>query len=61
MNPAFWGRLSWAVVHVDLSEGVHMISNLVDCDPEEIENGMQVEVVFDEVNDQITLPNFRRS
>ena len=60
VNPAFLGRLPWAVVDVELVEGVHMISNLVDCDPDEIEIGMEVQVVFEDVNDEITLPKFKR-
>jgi len=47
------------VVEVELEEGVHLISNLVDFDPEKIEIGMAVEVVFEEVNDEITLPKFK--
>ena len=60
VSRAFEGRLSWAVVDVKLEEGVHLISNLVDCDPEEIEIGMAVEAVFEEVNAEITLPKFKR-
>ena len=60
VSRAFVGRLPWAVVEVELEEGVHLISNLVDCDPEKIEIGMAVEVVFEEVNDEITLPKFKR-
>ncbi len=40
-------------------EGVHMISNLIDCDPDAIEIGMAVTVVIEEVNDVITLPKFK--
>ena len=36
-----------------------MISNLVDFDPERIEIEMDVAVVFEEVNEEITLPKFR--
>ncbi len=60
VSRAFVGRLPWAVVEVELEEGVHLISNLVGSDPEEIEIGMAVEVVFEEVNDEITLPKFKR-
>ena len=60
VNPAFVARIPWAVVDVELDEGVHMISNLIGCDPEEIEIGMDVTVVFEEVNDEITLPKFKR-
>ena len=59
VSPAFVGRLPWAVVEVELEEGVHLISNLVDCDPEDIEIGMPVEVVFEAVNNEITLPKFK--
>ena len=60
VSRAFEGRLPWAVVDVELDEGVHLISNLVGCDLEEIEIGMQVDVVFEEVNSEITLPKFRK-
>ncbi len=60
VSRSFVGRLPWAVVEVELEEGVHLISNLVGSDPEEIEIGMAVEVVFEEVNDEITLPKFKR-
>ncbi len=59
VNPAFRERLPWGIVDVELAEGVHMISNLVDFDPERIEIGMDVAVVFEEVNEEITLPKFR--
>ena len=61
VNPAFRERLPWGVVEVELEEGVHLISNLVDCDADDIEIGMEVEVVFEAVNDEITLPKFRRA
>ena len=60
VSRSFEGRLPWAVVDVELEEGVHLISNLVNCDSEEIEIGMAVEVVFEEVNAEITLPKFKR-
>ena len=60
VSRAFEGLLPWAVVDVELDEGVHLISNLVGCDLEEIEIGMQVDVVFEEVNSEITLPKFKK-
>ena len=61
VSRALVGRVPWAVVEIELEEGVRLISNLVDCDPEAIEIGMDVEVVFEKVNDEITLPKFRRA
>ena len=60
VSRAFLGRLPWNVVEVEMEEGVHLVSNLVDCDPEEIEIGLAVEVIFEAVNDEITLPKFKR-
>ncbi|PKN60285.1 MAG: hypothetical protein CVU53_03890 [Deltaproteobacteria bacterium HGW-Deltaproteobacteria-11] len=55
----FWSDLPYALGMIDLAEGVRMISNIVECDPEQLENGMELEVVFDDVTDEITLPKWR--
>ena len=47
------------VAWVDLPEGIRMNTNLVECEPEEVQIGMEVEVVFRDVTDEITLPYFR--
>ena len=47
--------LAW----VDLPEGIRMQTNIVDCDPENVHIGQDVEVVFKAVTDDITLPYFR--
>ncbi len=47
--------LAW----VDLPEGIRIQTNIVDCDPETVAIGQQVEVVFRKVTDEITLPYFR--
>jgi uncharacterized OB-fold protein len=47
-------------VLVELEEGVRLTSNVVDCPPDEIAIGMPVEVTFEQINEEITLPKFRR-
>ena len=47
--------LAW----VDLPEGIRMQTNIVECDPEAVEIGMPVEVVFKDVTDEISLPYFK--
>ena len=47
--------LAW----IDLPEGIRMHTNLVECDPHEVHIGMEVEVVFNDITDEITLPYFR--
>ena len=61
MHPAFADDPPYAPVVVELEEGVRMVSWIVDCPPDEIEMGMPVEVVYDDVTPEVTLPTFRRS
>jgi len=46
---------------VDLEEGTRMIGELVDCEPEDIEIGMPVGVDFRAIDDDLTLPVWRRT
>lgn len=55
----FWSDLPYVLGMIDVEEGVRMISNIVECDFDELENGMELEVVFDDVSDEITLPKWR--
>jgi len=59
-HPAFFSDVPYAVVIVELEEGVRIVSNVVDCRPDDIYIGMPVEVVFDDVTDEVTIPRFRR-
>ena len=60
-NAAYPGiKVPYTVVVVEMAEGVRMISNLYDVKPEEVYVGMPVEVVFDDIADDLTLPKFRR-
>mgnify|MGYP003878943725 CR=1 FL=1 len=58
-HPAFVNDVPYAVVVVELEEGVRLVSNIVDCKPEDIYIGMPVEVIFDDVTEEVTLPRFR--
>ena len=46
---------------VDLEEGTRMLAELVDCEPEEVEVGMPVVAGFQEIDDELTLPVWRRA
>ena len=60
-HPSFAGDVPYAVVAVELEEGPRIVTNLMDCRIEDIQVGMPVEVVFDDVTEEITLPKFRPS
>ena len=49
----------YVVAIVELEEGWHMLTNLVDCAPEDVAIGLPVEVDFRAVSDEISLPCFR--
>jgi len=59
MHPAFT-EVPYAPVIVKMEEGVRIVSWVVDCPPEELRQGMPVEVFFDPVTPEVTLPKFRR-
>lgn len=49
-----------ATIALDGAQGARLISNVVGCDPEMVEIGMPVEVVFDDISPDQTIPRFRR-
>jgi uncharacterized OB-fold protein len=61
IHPALVDHTPFATVVIELEEGPRMTSNLIDVPPDEIEIGLAVEVVFDDVTDEVTLPLFRRA
>ena len=56
-TPAF--DVPYVVGIVELEEGYLMMTNIVDCAPEEVKIGMPVEVRYEAQSDEITLPFFR--
>ncbi len=49
----------YVVALIDLAEGVRMMSNVVGSPPSSVRIGAAVEVVFDDVTSDISLPKFR--
>ena len=58
-DPAFALDVPYAVVQVQLEEGIRLISNLVDVAPSEIRVGLPVEIDFVDVTSEVTLVKFR--
>lgn len=59
--PAFADRVPMSVILVELEEDpeLRMVGNLFDCPLEEIDFGMPLEVCFEKVTDDVTLPQWR--
>ncbi len=63
VHAALAERVPYNVVLVELPDagGVRLLSNLVDVPPDELRVGLEVEVVFEDVDAELTLPRFRAS
>lgn len=60
MHPEFVD-VPWATVVVEMDEGVRLVSEVVDCEPEQLEIDMPVKVFFQTVTPEVTLPKFWRA
>jgi uncharacterized OB-fold protein len=58
-HPGFAAEVPYAVVLVELEDGGRMLSNVVDCPLDRLTIGLDVEVTFERVSDEITLAKFR--
>jgi len=60
-NRVFTADGPYVVALIELEEGARMLTNLVDVEatPEAVKVGMPVEIVYDAVTDEVTLPKFR--
>jgi len=58
-HPGFAAEVPYAVVVVELEEGCKFVSNLLGVKPHEIKCGMPVEVTFEKLSDEVSMPKFR--
>ena len=57
--PGFREELPYVLAVVELAEGIRMMTNVIGCAPDAVRVGMTVEIVFEDVTAEITLPKFR--
>jgi uncharacterized protein len=58
-HPGFENDIPYVVAMVELEEGPRLLTNLVGCHPEEVRCDLAVEVTWEEVTAEFTLPMFR--
>jgi len=58
-HPAFEDEIPYVTAVVELAEGPRILTNIVGCSPSEVRCDMPVEVVWDDVTDEFSLPKFR--
>ena len=59
VSPAYADDVPYVIALIRLGEGPVMMSNVVQCEPADVQTGMPVEVVFEAWSDEITMPVFR--
>jgi uncharacterized OB-fold protein len=59
--PEFENDLPYVVATVELDEGPHLLTNVVGCSPDRVTCGMPVEVVWEDITEEFSLPKFRPS
>ena len=58
-HPAYRDEIPYVVAIIQLAEGPRMESNILDCKVEEVKIDLPVEVVFKDITEIITLPQFK--
>jgi uncharacterized OB-fold protein len=58
-HTGFITDLPYVVAVVALEEGPHLLTNIVDCRSEDVTCDMPVQVAWDDVTDEVTLPKFK--
>ena len=58
-HKAFAGDIPYVTAVVELEEGTHILSNIVGCSPDQVRCDMPVEVVWEDITGEFSLPKFK--
>jgi hypothetical protein len=58
-GPAFKDDVPYVIASIELDEGARVLANIVTDQPDSLAIGQRVEVLFDRVSDELTIPKFR--
>lgn len=58
-SPAFKEKVPYVLAVIELEGGIKMMSHLINCDLAQVDVDMEVEVVFDDIDDEIAVPYFQ--
>ena len=57
-HPGFAAEVPYNIAQVDLEEGLRILTNIVGCPNADLQIGMPLEVTFEDISDEVTLPKF---
>jgi uncharacterized protein len=58
-GPAFKADVPYAIASITLDEGARILANIVTDNPNSVHIGQRVEVLFDAVTPELTIPKFK--
>jgi uncharacterized OB-fold protein len=58
-HQGFENEVPYVTAVIELEEGPHFLSNIIDYEPDEIECDMPVELVWEDVTQEFSLPKFK--
>jgi uncharacterized OB-fold protein len=58
-HPGFESEIPYVTAVIELEEGPHFLSNITGCEPDEVECDMPVEVVWEDITEEFSLPKFK--
>lgn len=58
-HEAFRDDIPYITAIVELQEGPHLLTNIVGCNPEQVECDMPVELVWENITEEFSLPKFK--
>ena len=58
-HPAFEKDIPYVVAVVELEEGPRLLTNIVGCRPDEVACEMPVEVIWEDITEEFSLPKFK--
>jgi uncharacterized OB-fold protein len=59
-HPGFEKDIPYVVADVELEEGLRLLTNIVGCHPDEVTCEMPVEVAWEDIAEEFSLPKFKR-
>jgi uncharacterized OB-fold protein len=59
LHPGFASEVPYNVAEIDLEEGVRVSSNIIGCSNDDLRIGMPLEVTFEDITDEVSLPKFK--
>ena len=58
-HPGFASEVPYNIAQVDLEEGLRILTNVVSCSNADLQIGMPLEVTFEAITNEVTLPKFK--